>query len=354
MTQPSGRVLNIPAQHRTYLRSSPIFCALDALSFLVKLVRSCLPPPGVPRSQAIARVIRQRYRDVDDEAAEGIQSLEKMTVLRWVFFLLGTLGPAVKLCAMEGVSWTKAWGVMYLASFVVFEVMGFVNEYLLWRYDDNIQIPLRSEDRIEAVDDLLFGLAVLGHSVLLVFAVLDLWELRAPEAPWPHLGNGTLHLLIGSHSSSFLLCIPAWICLITVAELRIAVCGNTWHWRTEDRKKMDFFALLAVGQCGYILTMLSKLEVLSELELDGEVILIDNFFFILAYASPYLLLFSILLLCTKFPSLGTKLLVRHEMDSRDSLALVFFITNVVVCILWYSLRYNSENTANPAWTSIWG
>lgn len=101
MTQPSGRVLGSPSRYRTYLRSSPIFCAVDALSFLIKLAFSPFLP-GASISRAIAEIICHRYGDVDDEA-EGIQSLEKMTALRWVFFLVGTLGPAVKMAAMGGI-----------------------------------------------------------------------------------------------------------------------------------------------------------------------------------------------------------------------------------------------------------
>jgi hypothetical protein len=123
MTQPSGRVLGSPSRYRTYLRSSPIFCALDALSFLLKLLFSPFLP-GASVSVAISQIIRQRYSDAEDEA-EGIQSLEKMVILRWVFFLIGTLGPAVKMAAMGGIPWTKAWGMMYLGSFLVFEVMIF-------------------------------------------------------------------------------------------------------------------------------------------------------------------------------------------------------------------------------------
>jgi hypothetical protein len=37
--------------------------------------------------------------------------------------LVGTLGQAAKMAVMEGIPWTKVWGVMYLASFLVFELM---------------------------------------------------------------------------------------------------------------------------------------------------------------------------------------------------------------------------------------
>jgi hypothetical protein len=84
-------------------------------------------------SRAFEIAVRERYKDSDrgtrrggseesgedEEEAENIQSLEKQTWLRWVFFLVGTLGPAIKLAAMQGIPWTKAWGMMFLGSFLM-------------------------------------------------------------------------------------------------------------------------------------------------------------------------------------------------------------------------------------------
>lgn len=36
-------------------------------------------------------------------------------------FLLGTFGPAIKLTAIQGVPWIKAWGMMFLLPWLVFE-----------------------------------------------------------------------------------------------------------------------------------------------------------------------------------------------------------------------------------------
>lgn len=46
-----------------------------------------------------------------------------MTWLRWLWFLLGTLPPAIKLLSMEGVGWSKAWGCMFLLSWVINEFL---------------------------------------------------------------------------------------------------------------------------------------------------------------------------------------------------------------------------------------
>jgi hypothetical protein len=149
MTQPSGPVLELPSHHGTSLRSSPIFCALDALTFLIKVAFSQLCP-GVSWLTAVTQTIRQRYSDVEDEA-EGIQSLEKINVTRWVFLLVGTLGPTVKMAAMEGIPWRKAWGMMYLSSFLVVEPMVFARRLSEHLREDYHEIPRisRAEQKYE-------------------------------------------------------------------------------------------------------------------------------------------------------------------------------------------------------------
>jgi hypothetical protein len=64
---------------------------------------------------------------LDDGQAESVQSLEKMTWLRWLWFIFGTLPPVIKLMAMKGVPWVQAWGMMFLSSWVLSEgIMIFV------------------------------------------------------------------------------------------------------------------------------------------------------------------------------------------------------------------------------------
>jgi len=38
-----------------------------------------------------------------EDLSEGIKSLEKQLWLQWIFVLVGTLGPAIKLASMQGV-----------------------------------------------------------------------------------------------------------------------------------------------------------------------------------------------------------------------------------------------------------
>jgi len=48
-----------------------------------------------------------------------------------MIFIIGTLPPTIRLLAMGGVPWTKAFGIMFLVSFFVVEIMvGFAGKDL--------------------------------------------------------------------------------------------------------------------------------------------------------------------------------------------------------------------------------
>jgi hypothetical protein len=65
--------------------------------------------------ESLDMFMKERF-DQDETSEDSIQSIMRLTWLRSMFFVLGTLLPAIKLAAMKGVPWTKTWGVMYLAS----------------------------------------------------------------------------------------------------------------------------------------------------------------------------------------------------------------------------------------------
>ena len=123
MTQPSGRVCDLPTKHRFILRSSPIICAFDGFGVLAIWLWHMFWHLEAP-STAARRIARARFRDVEEEAGEdSLSSLEKNVLFRYTVFLLGALPQAVKLFASSGVPWTQAWGAMYFGSWVVLEAL---------------------------------------------------------------------------------------------------------------------------------------------------------------------------------------------------------------------------------------
>lgn len=187
---PSGRVLSISDGYRVYLRSSPIISFLDALAFLLRiLVTPCILP--VSLHQALHMTIRARYKNTEDESAEGLQALQKQTWLRWIFFIVGTLGPAIKLMAIEGVPWTKAWGLAFLFALLVIEAAALVARRstipsilssLPGIPDEIGRSPLetRAEQNFESMETFVLCCGLVAHCVALGCTVFDLWNLRAP------------------------------------------------------------------------------------------------------------------------------------------------------------------------------
>ena len=41
-----------------------------------------------------------------------------------------------------------------------------------------------------------------------------------------------------------------------------------------------------------------------------------------------------------------------RVDKWACSGLVFFHTNLIVCMLWYAYGYNPEGTVNPGWTGV--
>ncbi len=140
MAQPGGRICGLPSRYRTYLRCSPLLCAADALSVVSQLAVLYLYRMR-SFSEAIGIVLHERFQadkgdehsegqqpailhdndDDEDEETETLHSLETMTWLRWLWFILGTLPPAIKLMSMTGVPWEQAWGMMFLTSWIINE-----------------------------------------------------------------------------------------------------------------------------------------------------------------------------------------------------------------------------------------
>jgi hypothetical protein len=89
MTQRSGRVLGLSPQYRTYLRSSPIICTADTVAIIFQFLFS-ITYGRMSSRNALSAMIQARFSNVE-EPAEGLQSLENQTGMRWLWFILGTL-----------------------------------------------------------------------------------------------------------------------------------------------------------------------------------------------------------------------------------------------------------------------
>lgn len=130
VSQPNGRVLGTSYRHQAILRGSPIFCAFDAIdtlaSWVVYVVSSSTPFTIWNIRIAATRILLRRV--VDRQGARDLGTIDKLVAqsrLRWVTFGVGVLPVVVKLYASKGIAWSQAIGTMYLASWLIFEVLLF-------------------------------------------------------------------------------------------------------------------------------------------------------------------------------------------------------------------------------------
>lgn len=200
--QPSGRVCGFDPSLRTYLCSSPIVCAFDAVTIIIRLVAySCL---GLSGPVAAKKVITARRSGDEDTGLGELRSLEQVPFLRCVWFV-GVLSQATKLMACSGLPWTQVWGCFYLASFIVVEVVNtlavFAVEELDSAGDDPLERWIGLCEKVCGAVAMLLQLALLAWVDLAVippdpnlirnwaFRLLRLIPLRRP--PDPHSAHGT-------------------------------------------------------------------------------------------------------------------------------------------------------------------
>jgi hypothetical protein len=118
--QPSGRVLSLPPEHRIYIQSFPVFAAFDALSIITGFVYLKLTA-RLPAGMTLGVIMHQRFEGCDE--SQSLKALKRTRWLRWLGFLLGVIQPAIKLASFNGVSFSHAFGFMWLGSWVVIEIV---------------------------------------------------------------------------------------------------------------------------------------------------------------------------------------------------------------------------------------
>jgi hypothetical protein len=198
MAQPSAQIIGVSAPYRIYLSSSPIICLADALSALVRLVTISLFFKTSPLKASHLVVFERPATVISGEEEE--KEPQNHTWPRWLFFVMGPLPAAIKLASFTGLLWTKTWGMIFAASFLVMEIITLLsrsnvsesNETVLKMmglWDGTTNAPFEPEKideaayqsykyiskRLNTFDRILFALSQLSHGALLIWAVNKLW-----------------------------------------------------------------------------------------------------------------------------------------------------------------------------------
>jgi hypothetical protein len=382
MAQPSGKILGLSSRYRIYLSSSPILCVADAVSAIFGLM-FCMLTLRVNPIKASKLAIKRRI--------EGIMSAEKVeylprrfqsrTLARSLFFVLGAVPAAIKLCSFTGLPWTKTWGMMFLSSFIVIELITFLSQF--GGTEHNNSTP-----------------EILGHS----------------EMEWnePHLDllRGKVEVVI----HVFVLC-EAILFLALPAHLGLImwVLEKLWSAGVNQINIPDYIyePFLTFQSCYYIIlvaffTVWAILKCMGRIPKDHILSRILNYYywFGMVMAAVYMpiwrksgrqnwlftgiivleYVFAVLIpmhwisfwVCKRWPVVGRMLLIAREPrpagekvegggeeedeDEKDKgpldpgawLCFCFFFTSLVPFGMWYGFMYNEIGTVNPPWTNVFG
>lgn len=169
MTQPCGRVLGRSEGNcRFYGRSSPVFCIADVLHFITLVGLGFNFNPRIFKRN-IKYELRKRFAD---GAEDDMTKAENSRAMRWTLMALdGIPCQTVKLMAMEGVFWTKAWAGMFVLSLVFGEVVLACAQIVDTNHDIHLPKPRWREQSWAAHLDQAFHLTFTCHCHLAYSAV---------------------------------------------------------------------------------------------------------------------------------------------------------------------------------------
>jgi hypothetical protein len=391
MAQPSGRILSLPAKYRTYVRCSPLICAANALSIFIHLI---LYFTAYSLKDSILLLIHQRFGDDekdddkdDDEqdeerSAEGIQAIVKLTFIRWLFFIFGTLGPGIKLMAMEGVPWTKAWGAMFLVSFLVVEGLVVVS-WIYMPYEHQNPLPgspdadnlLRFKTRLEIIDGHILAYSALCYALVLVWVVVDIHDTLSTLPDLPLKDDpppSWLWLTAIQTFTSLCVMAPALVILPFLLAMALLIIwprpiAHVFYDTIIEKYGIKGELMLRL----YFTSALVVLVFLVPSKLIVWVLIVWAYFLVLVL--PGLIIYLYLeIFAEDFPILSRSVFItwessrekwerrwkkrgaRDEQPELTFLCFAMFLYSTILCLVWYWYRYNPEGTVNRGWTGVFG
>ncbi|KAL3472481.1 hypothetical protein BJX99DRAFT_262265 [Aspergillus californicus] len=221
MSQPTGYVLGTRYRHPTILRSSPIICICDAINVVVSTI--CWMPIVLASNRkmsarrAATRVLMYRFaNNTGYPDMQAIKTLKAQTTMRWVGFTLGALPQFIKLFASKGVPLSQAFGAMYLASWVVFEVLILLAElpddHISASWENSRLLKFRGQ-RIQEIGAIF---AILLNAIIYSLPAWSMWRnLLDSTAPEDRSG---LDMYFNKPAGFIALCISLWAHVFRDAE----------------------------------------------------------------------------------------------------------------------------------------
>jgi hypothetical protein len=398
MAQPAGKRCGISNRYRMYLSSSPILCIADAVSMVFRLVvMICSLSMGPRHASRLLLHLKSRpplkdQSDIEDNPA-AVLSTDAWP--RTIFFVLGALPAVIKLASLSGVPWTKTWGMMFLASFLVTELIALLAGYgtqvqpifhfsaAEWS-DSQVQAAHRRIYnviiRLEVFDSILSVTSILIHVALIIWAIdgiisvtlksLATSDFSSRIQEWPDNKRDAMAVLL-------LILVIMTLAGMTYIFIKLPV------WSPVQRVMFCtcFGSNLAIASSQFTLTASSYTDPFSCFMI--RVIYYQALvWFCVSFDS------SLNFLCKKSPILCQILSIGMESKREGPLAedgagpqpqaedtlqdsqrkpaelrvvdggavasLGFFLANLAVALLWYAFVYDATETTNPPWTEVFG
>jgi hypothetical protein len=377
MIQDSGDICGRPAQYRFMTRSSPFVCLADSITILIHFATLCFHSSPLNALRLVA-VSRGQHRTPEDETSTKVSTI----LVLWIVRVLALI-QAIKVVGLQGLPWTKAFGAMFLSSYMLVEAMNLVS-----LPDETTSMRDRSKAQTirKCLAEPLFQVAAWSQLVLWTYSLHspfpDFTSLGSPSfikflAPIPSI------ILVASASSMvmftvyFILGVIDISILATPSTSLVLLVLILYSILRDSPKLHSSLGRLATmlgttsdGITGVICTALGISAVALQVYYFGVwhfVLLIEDaqLFFegnwdfrvqmggaFLTLGGITLVLYVLLLVLSR---LGiAEYLPSHFMNSTVWLYSRFLFFNFSVPLVYYSYIYTGEGIVKPAWTENLG
>jgi hypothetical protein len=339
----------------------------DALEVIISLVIHLFQGRSPRQAALLINWQRARHR-----LGEDVEDLEDIPAEKhpwgYVILLVVAVLQAAKIFGFEGLLWTKVWAGLYLSSYVVIALVGFLAPKD-WRDSrPDISSNRRSYSSFTALSEVLLWPALGAHFVCCSW-ILDriiVGNLAPLQIPFfyafvPLLvtvsASAWLAALLAGLISSSPFFLLGW--LAALVDIDIYQWGEgEFTWNCSRPVEIVLASLMFLGGVGWICSFTYLVRTLFSIFLKSSVF-DDSVFFTFARGSINLLLCIGLFWLTK-GSLTILAVWIPSMKRLDRWAnshgylVVFACWNFVQALLYYRLRYDSKGTIKPPWTDNLG
>lgn len=203
LLQNSGAVCGTPAAYRVCLRSSPAVCAVDTGMCLFEF--TWMTRLGYSPRTAARHVWYDRFDESDTRESSGIDSIWRLNM---VAFILGALPQVVKILAMQGVPLTQSFAVVFLAAFVVLEILRIVAGVAYERDLPPMPGLQRAKDQLRKIRRLSFQASVAIQALVWIWMISttlpSTWFVKTEDGGPGPLTNAAITIAIVSISTILL------------------------------------------------------------------------------------------------------------------------------------------------------